>query len=500
MVLISLLFSFFVVAQDQNNIYLGEKNFGHYYDTFSPEIIETKALNHIRMKHQEDSSLYLAQFISRDLFFDKKDIFKDLMNYSSCSNEDLSIGKEYFRYSHRLLSLSYLYEAVSRYDYTQKLLGFSNNCKQRLKDNIKTCRPRSRDMQSFINNLKIYTKYEKKKYVNANYSIKKFKAEFLSTDSSLNNLLKYRMKVKGTKNTLTGYIDSVCSEDVKLFSLICNENDSLYGMSRIYETYPLLVRSNVFNYFVDKINTVGCLKRYKKEMTYLEKKYPSLNQLFPFIYQELKGHVNNAGDIFKLGTLREFNEQGLSLYKQKIGLEKPKKKKDKVIKRKAIKKKKNEKKIKKIAIENSKEEISPKKVEIPKVQISEFLKTKRYLNKNKLSSLILNMDEFKYDYLINLKLKNRLDNRLAKFFTRSSLIEMKRIDSFGSKKSPLPLIFLKYMIDYNKHKELFTLIDVIGSTFYVKNDIDKDDEIPISKIQLENNFQTQFKWQIFLKM
>lgn len=483
----------------QDNIYLGQKDFGHYYGTFSPDVVGIKPFNNLLLKDQDDSSLYLTQFISRDLFFDKKDIFKDLVHYSSCSNEDLSIGKEYFRYAHRLIVLSYIYESISRYDYTQKKLGLENTCKLDLSNKIKACRPKSNDMKSFISNLMIYSKYEKKKYVDASYSIKKFKSKFLSSNSKLNNLLKYRLKNKSSSLKLKLDVKRICREESDLFSLVCNENDSLYGMSNVYETYNLLSKSNVFNYFTDKINTLGCLKRYKKEMKYLEKKYSSLGDIFPYLYQDLKDESNNTGAIFKLGTLREFTEQGLSLYKTKIGIEKPKvKEAKKVVKKKPLKQKVIEKEIKKIALENAKEIKPKKKKETPSPRVSEFLKSKNYLAKNKLSSLVLNMDEFKYDYLISLRLKTRLESRMTKFFSRTSLVEMKKIDAFGSKTSPLPLIFLKYMIDYNKHKELFTFIDVVGDTFFVKNDIDKKDSSPISKIYLENNFKTKFRWQISL--
>lgn len=500
MVLILLIFSISVFGGTQDNIYMGQKDFGSYYDAFDPDIASTNVFNNVKLQTSEKNKSYLENFISRELLYDKIEVFNNIMESSICSNADLSVAKDYFRFSHRLLALSYLYEAISSFDYTQKKLGLASTCGYGLKKVLRKCNPSTLDMKNFIINLKVYNQYEKTKYLDAKYSVKSFKETFYSGFKTgvYTDLLHYRLKKLPVN--LTKAVKKTCREDTKLFKLICNEQDSMYGMNEVFESYNLLSHSNVFNYLKGKINISGCLKRYKKEMVYLEKKYDVLKRIFPFLYENLNQINEKTGPVFKLGTLREFTEKGLSLYEERIGVAKLKKK-DKESKpvKMFVEKKISKETIKKMAKSTGAPKVIEKLNKKTKViDTSEFLKSKDYLKVNKLKLLYLNMSDFKYDYLITLKLKNRLDEKLSYFLIRKNLQTIKDNDAFGSIKAPVPLIFIKYMIDYNKHKDLFTFIDVVGDKFYVKNDIDKNDKNPISLIRLENNIKTNFKWQIIL--
>lgn len=495
MVLILLFISLNVFCESQDNIYMGQKDFGQYYDAFDPDISSVSPLNNLELQTDRKNHSYLESFISRELLFEKIGVFKDIMKSSICSNSDLSKAKDYFRYSHRLLALSYLYEALSDYDYTQKKMGFKNTCRTDLKRAILKCSPPSKDMENFITNLKIFNEYEKNQYVDANESVEKFKDQFKSgfNKKSDINLLHHRLK-RAPKN-LKREIINICKADAKFFVSICNEQDSLYGMSEIYESYGLLIRSNVFNYLTDRINIAGCLKRYKKEMVYLEKKYSNLRNIFPYLYQEKSNSSNEAGAIFKLGTLREFTDKGLSLYQKKETSTKVKK--TKKAERDTFKQKKiTKKEIKLMAKKQEPKDIPVDQKEVVVLVKSEFLKTKEFIRFNGLEFKVLNMLDFKYDYLITLKLKNELDSKLSHFLLRKNLEFMKKNDGLGDKDAPIPLIFIKYMIDYNKHKELFSLVDIVGDRFYIRNDIDKDDKSPVSQIRIQNDFQTSFKWEI----
>lgn len=500
MVLIIFLISFYSLAQNQDNIYMGQKDFGSYYDAFDPDISSTSTFNNLKLQTNEKNKSYLESFISRELLYEKIDVFNNIMESSICSNADLSVAKDYFRFSHRLLAMSYLYEAISAFDYTQKKLGQDNTCNNDLKSALKSCYPKTIDMKNFIVNLKVYNRYEKTKYLDAKYSVKSFNENFENgfSEGKYSDLLHYRLKNK-PENIKTA-IKKVCKDDSELFQLICNEQDSMYGMSEVFESYNLLNQSNVFNYLEGKINISGCLKRYKKEMVYLEKKYNVIKSIFPYLYQSLNVSNNKTGPVFKLGTLREFTDKGLSLYEERIGVAILKKKKPVVKEVKLF----VEKVITKEVIKEMATNVGAKnpKIDPPqKVKLdtkSEFLKSKEYLKSNSLESIPLNMEDFKYDYLITLKLKDTLDQKLAYFLIRKNLQRLKDQDFFGSQKAPVPLIFVKYMIDYDKHKDLFTLIDILGDKFYTMNDIDKNDPNPISSIKLENNIKTNFKWQIVL--
>jgi hypothetical protein len=61
---------------------------------------------------------------------------------------------------------------------------------------------------------------------------------------------------------------------------------------------------------------------------------------------------------------------------------------------------------------------------------------------------------------------------------------------------PVPLVFIKYLIDTNNHKGLYNLLNVVGDRFYVKNDIDRSLSLSVNYIQLRNDLSTGQKWVI----
>ena len=73
---------------------------------------------------------------------------------------------------------------------------------------------------------------------------------------------------------------------------------------------------------------------------------------------------------------------------------------------------------------------------------------------------------------------------------------MKKYDGLGEKKTPLRLLFLKYLIDNNYHQGLYNIISVLGESFYIKNDIDEETDPYFIKIQ--NYFSTNNQWQIYV--
>jgi hypothetical protein len=84
------------------------------------------------------------------------------------------------------------------------------------------------------------------------------------------------------------------------------------------------------------------------------------------------------------------------------------------------------------------------------------------------------------------------------YITRSGLEQMKKFDKLGTKGAPLPLMFLKYLIETKKHQALYNIISILGNEFYVNNDLDEHNPPEYDYIELRNDESTSLKWQIFV--
>ena len=108
------------------------------------------------------------------------------------------------------------------------------------------------------------------------------------------------------------------------------------------------------------------------------------------------------------------------------------------------------------------------------------------------------MLKLKYYYIFSLNMINNLSERLKTFMTREALAEMMNYDKLGSKESPVPLLFVKFMIDMQEHQGLWNIISVLGDKFYVSNEIDETFKPGAEYIQLVNNESTGRQWQLYI--
>ena len=101
------------------------------------------------------------------------------------------------------------------------------------------------------------------------------------------------------------------------------------------------------------------------------------------------------------------------------------------------------------------------------------------------------MRRFEIDYPEIKKDFLKIRSSLEKFQTRKSLDIMKRIDKLGTKDQPLPLKFLKFLIDFDYHQSrLYNMVTVLGEEFYLVNDIEKKKSLV--KVNLRNDKETNF--------
>jgi hypothetical protein len=270
-------------------------------------------------------------------------------------------------------------------------------------------------------------------------------------------------------------------------------------MSQVYETYDLLANSSVFNFLKYRVNINGCLRRFKRAFSAKELRYKNLNDIFPFLFQNLKETSSREGRVFALGTLKEFIQKGLTLFNEKEDKpKKVKKAKTKVLKPEV--KKIEPEEIKKLAktkpvVLKPKEKVKEKAKPILKTA---FLEAQEFASERALSLYPVDMDKFRYDYVIPLGIKEKLDASLAIFLKQSALKVMKDSEGLGSKNGAIPLILVKYMIDYNKHKELYNIVNIVGEDFFVMNDIDQLTQKKPTRIKLLNNVKSNYRWQIYI--
>ena len=116
------------------------------------------------------------------------------------------------------------------------------------------------------------------------------------------------------------------------------------------------------------------------------------------------------------------------------------------------------------------------------------------LIKEKLEKSDVNMEVFKDEFTFSSQKLDAIAAPLQDFQKQAVLRDFKRYDKLGTKRQPVRLLFLKLLIDQESHKGLWNIINVLGDTFYVVNDLEKK-SIPVV-VKLHNDRSTGFKWQL----
>jgi hypothetical protein len=292
-----------------------------------------------------------------------------------------------------------------------------------------------------------------------------------------------------------------CDADEKLMTLICSEEDQAFGLSANRDAYQLLSSSNIINTFNSQGEAIGCLRRFAEVMARREVRYPVLELIFP----PIKAHLVNLyqerfqqGRVFFYGAGKEFEEKGLSsLYvmEQPLKIEPlPQEKAEPVATPRPV-----------AITAPVKAESRPAPVKVVKKEIIEmkhsksaFLQAAEVRAQQGLEMVEVDMLKLRYDYVFTLNQINRLSAQLETFMTREALMEMATYDKLGTKDGPVPLLFIKYMIDMQEHKGLYNLIGILGETFWVSNEIDINYKRQPEFIKLLNDASTSNQWQIFV--
>lgn len=485
--------------------YLGEKRLDSYSERYQPlifqDIYQGKMAFTDEVFFQNYFRPYLLQPEEEISFF----LRSELGGGITCPNELLSQHFDDIRYSYRLVTLSYLLEGQWHMKLISDHFRMKDGCRFDLQQWAKSCRPKSESMKKFLSRLATYAKYEEslpEKYGKSDWW-KEFTTGKHSTYSH------YRTKEvcsgKCYESEMPAKFKYICAENQRLMDLICSEEDELYGLSNQRDAYYLLGRSNIINTYNKQGEAMGCLRRFSEMMAHKEVNYRALRGLFPVLQTQLRQKYEERflqGRVFFYGAGKEFEEKGLKdLYvkEQKLKIKAvPKMEEPKVVESKPApvvvpaKPKEGPKVV--VAPPSPKKEV----VEIKTPPKSAFLLASEIRAAQNLERVEVDMLKLKYDYVFTLNMMNTLSERLKTFMTREALTEMMTYDKLGTKEGPVPLLFIKFMIDMEEHHGLWNMLAILGDKFYVSNEIDASFKPASELVQLVNNETTGGHWQLFV--
>lgn len=525
-ILVTLLFSVIAFAStDQsqhyyNQLYLGEQQSDQYFGTHFPSLWTNPYSGQTSFREQKLDRIYFQNLYLGNIEEIEQYLNDEFSVVSACSVYELGQNLDYIRYLYRLISFSYLYETLVDLKIKASVLGEAKACAPYLKEQLKkSCSPKSSDFKSYFSTLLQVQDFKlSEQDLGQVKALNKEKVLELYNEVNTADISSQRIRFlceqkNGSCSNIslaeyTVFLKQSCAQDLEQMKLICNEEDNLLGLSNIPMAYELLLESNVVNALGGDKNAAACLRRYADVAQKDEATSAMLEILFPVIKQRLEkifGSRYLQGRIFVPGAFKEFEMKGL---KTILGSRPTKKVEEKVVAiskpTQSIPHKKIEVHSKINVIDNEAEKVAPveapKVEEKPKVEIKKtaFLSSAEVLESQGLSLTFVDMRKFKYDFIFSFKMLKELEEPLKAYTSLKALKEMKKHDKLGTKNGPVPLIFVKYLVDTNRHHGIYNMINTLGDEFHVFNDIDELNPYKSHLIKLLNDVTTRNRWQIII--
>lgn len=505
------------MAEDQNFLYsdlfLGEKDFNHYYGPLDPSLIRGKIGEPNQFLDDYFKNDYLKEF-GESNFFDLLDfVANELPKQSMCSNYYLNKNIHNLRYLFRLLSLSYLFENLKELKIASYNLGFGEICSLEWEQTFQKCRAKDIQMANFVkrikgNHLKDFSNTELVKMKNEERDrwLKDFQSKAKSYKGL--NLAQSRILYFCQMNkldcktidmeTLKFAFQLSCSEDQFLLLNICSNADQLYGLSYVKEAPLLIEESNAFK----KLNEEGfgqnCIKRFINVYRPREIRNPLFSVIFPKVMELMikEKKTYKQGSLFIYGSLDEFETKGLEGFlfsdNEEVKQEVPVKEKEStfpVPKIPSLPENPTMNGFKELCNDLKKiSKINPSEIKILKSQFAQA-EMKRFMADSPKEAV--NMDLFKKESPFAENLNEQFQDRIYLYEKKQSLLKLKNEQKLGQVAAPFPLSFLKYLIDFNEVQALNNVLETLGETFFVENDL--EDTLKIYRIELK---QESNHWQI----
>lgn len=494
-----------------DSVHLGEKSLPSFYGTTDP-LYDFSDING-SFKFEEDQFYedFLTSSISKQIFKLHEMWKNEIPVKSNCPDFYLNENIDYIRYLYRLITISYLFESIKEYHIQlYEIDGDEKRASLDWGNTLGKCEPKTLEMKKFVKRVK--TRYMsdwnpgsmgKLNKAGQEKWLKRFKTlrpRGIAKIRAYKTLLENGKKIEDInlkdirKSLITSYKD-----DLDGLHMFCSEKDDLYGMSYIPKAAELIFKSNASNVINAGGHGLSCLKRYSNLFETKEKIYNDLDLIFSLISKQLeaKGSRYVQGDLFLPGALKEFDDKGLGdfLFVEKKVAPKPKPAPIIIAKvkpvpiPKIVPKKVTPKPVKKVA---------PKPIAKPKIvkKLSAFEFARAELYKKNLAQVSINMGQMRKDLVFTKGMTKALSVPIKDYQTREALDDMKKYDGLGTKKEPMRLIFLKFLIENNMHQGLYNITSIIGERFWILNDIESKDRAVYAEIV--NNEKTKYKWQINL--
>jgi hypothetical protein len=227
-----------------------------------------------------------------------------------------------------------------------------------------------------------------------------------------------------------------------------------------------------------------------------ERHYPVLNGLQPIVYSQLRTNYGERyllGRAFVFGALKEFTQKGLkNIFEPQVA--KVEEKPIEVAKTPVVAEKPVVVEVKPVVPEKK----PAKTPEVPLEVKTAFLQAAEVRLSQNLERVDVDMLKFRYDYVFSMAELQLLSESLKDYVARGALEEMRSWDKLGEKEAPMPLTFLKYLIDSENHQGLYNVVGVLGDKFWVMNDIDQAKQLNSEYVELRNDASTGNTWQLYI--
>src|SRR3989339_143991 len=487
---------------------VGENDHGIYFGPSDPRTSSSLLVGHYVFSDDDYRSNYLFDLSDNSIRSQQKLWHNKILPQEQCPSTYLEQHEAYIRYLFRLLSISYSFEAINQYYVDLFQFGVTTNkCQVSWDLHLKKCLPSGAEMKKFISRInfsvldidrqQLISKDSGEKLSWINQLTSAYKKN-VASEISFSRIISWcnfhgRNECRNfDEKKVIAILENACEEDLAFILKACNEQDSLQGLSKIYIARQILANSNVATIINNDGHAYQCLERFAYEWKNLEVEYYPLSTLFDSVSknQKNKNYGPLTGQLFAPGALKEFDDRGLTDFlmpptpaaRAISPIPTPRPSPTPLVAYKAPPK------------STPTPLATAPALPTPTPRISAIVSALNKLKEDKIDCIDIDMNKFKTDYVFSSEVLAKIKEPLIKYQTRVALEDMRKFDKLGSSIEPINIIFIKFLIDNNIHQGLYNITSVIGSKFYIKNTIDKDNS-PIY-IELKNDETTQYHWQI----
>lgn len=427
------------------------------------------------------------------LYTDWQRQFHEFNQGIDCPDEDYRKQISVIKDMIQSLKISYLLESLFELDHQSELLNIKSNCWD-IKKIERVCSPTNEQILKIIRAVKS-TPIFLKKHIAKDHSYKTYSHSLIENlKKNLHHsffLSRIHHHHPSSIGDISKILPQLCDKDWQMLENVCQGRDSFYALTQqpqfIYQlknSYLLLNLQHVFP---------ACLQKMSLNYDQKEIRNDFWTQSLPHLIGEISAKgVSSVGRVFQMTFLESF---------------KPILSEKKIIVQKTVPEKKVSLKTK-TNIKTQVKEI-PDKAPVPILKTEEKVIEPEYvLRRDKifkksydelLSSgnqfVVLDRIAFKYDYVFSPEQLELLKINLESFSSFEAIKEMKERDQMGSYQSPIPLSFIKYLIDSGNYKGIYNLINILGENFWVQNNFDLPHDKVFIRIFYDENFHD---WEIML--